>query len=265
MSSFTIGVVKTFDNDPICKIYGSYSHWLAPNPTSISKHFACFTLRILIRTFESARDFLQRIIIRHIGSWTYRPPVPASSSQFRKTRINQFSIRNSSPTDRNIRGKSAHGNTLYPPNSWVIVYIVNTNRTPDLGRKETRARSLRVRRVRYTALRLCVQALRETIPQLPQIGPDIPQVYLGHHSSNDSPTPRGMPEREVSMARINARKSIPRSENTPTSMFVRHSGPPTPPIRTMTTRCTLFASSWPFAACSNNKPQTYGTRIPLWC
>ena len=46
----------------------------------------------------------------------------------------------------------------------------------------------------------------------------------------------------VSVARINARKSIPRSENTPASMFVRHSGSPTPPIRTMTTRCTLFAS-----------------------
>ena len=35
--------------------------------------------------------------------------------------------------------------------------------------------------------------------------------------------------RMVSVARINARKSMPRSENTPASMFVRHSGSPTPP------------------------------------
>ena len=197
MSSFTIGVVKTFDNDPIYKIDGNYSYWLAPDPTSTDQQ----TLRMLYPSdidsnLRISSGFFERVNTRHVGSWTYRPPVPASSSQFRKTRINQFSIRNSSPTDRYIRGKSAHGNTLHPPNFWVIVYIVNTNRTSDLGRMEPRARSLRVRRVRYTALRLCAQALRETIPQLPQIGPDIPQVYLGHHSSNDSPTPRGMPERD---------------------------------------------------------------------
>ena len=140
MSSFTIGVVKTFDNDPIYKIDGSYSYWLAPDPTSTDQQ----TLRMLYppdidSNLQISPGFFQRINTRHVESWTYRPPVPASSSQFWKTRINQFGIRKHSPTDRYVRCESTHGNTLHPPNSWVTVYIANTNRTSDLGRKEPRA------------------------------------------------------------------------------------------------------------------------------
>ena len=109
--------------------------------------------------------------------------------------------------------------------------ILSVYQTGNLSRQSSSS-CLRYKFDRYTVrLKPCVPALRYVYRSATLSGRTgySPGVILVITRATTVRPHGEYLSRMVGVTRINARKSMPRSENTPASIFVRHSGSPTPP------------------------------------